>query len=110
MLHCFGPATQIIFETLPGAKKTYTEAEFVLQKYFAPACRTQQSELAKSCEYGELASEMIGDQSVEKCYSKKLKGRLLQHDTLDFDQTLIYIATEIAEQEFQLIAVSLLPG
>ena len=28
---------------------------------------------------------MIRDQVVEKCYSKKLKERLLQQDTLDLD-------------------------
>ena len=96
LLHCLGPNTQRIFETLPGEKKTSKEAELALEKYFAPKrnvlserytfrCRAQQSkelidsyltalcELAKSCEFGELESEMICDQIVEKCYSKKLK-------------------------------------
>ena len=36
LLHCLGPDTQRIFETLPGVKKTYKDAELVLQTYFAP--------------------------------------------------------------------------
>ena len=36
LLHCLGPDTQRIFETLPGVKKTYKEAELALEKYFAP--------------------------------------------------------------------------
>ena len=60
-------------------KNTYKEAELVLQKYLVPACRQQGdelvasndsyltalSELAKSCEFGELASEIIRDLIVE---------------------------------------------
>ena len=36
LLHCLGPDTQRIFETLPGEKKTFKEAELALEKYFAP--------------------------------------------------------------------------
>jgi hypothetical protein len=60
-------------------KNTYKEAVLVLQKYLVPACRQQGdelvasmiltvtalSELAKSCEFGELASEIIRDLIVE---------------------------------------------
>lgn len=48
---------------------------------------------------------MIRDQIVEKCHSKKLKERLLQHEILAFNQTIkIAKATENTEQEVQLIA------
>ena len=128
LLHCLGPDTQRIFETLPGVEKTYKEAELALEKYFAPKrnvvserykfrCRAQLRdelidsyltalrELAKSCEFGELESEMIRDQIVEKCYSKKLKERLLQRDMLDLEQAVtIARATESAEQEVELMA------
>ena len=111
LLHCFGPATQRIFQTLPGDKKTCDEAEAVLENYFAPKRNvvseryrfrfraqrrdepidcyvTALRELAKSCEFNELESEMIRDQIVEKCYSKKLKERLLQQDTLDLNKAV----------------------
>jgi hypothetical protein len=127
LLHCFGPATQRIFQTLPGDKKTCEEAEAVLENYFAPKrnvvseryrfrCRAQRRdepidcyvtalrELAKSCEFNELESEMIRDQIVEKCYSKKLKERLLQQDTLDLNKAVRIAKTmESAEQEVQLM-------
>ena len=106
---------------LPGDKKTCEEAEAVLENYFAPKrnvvserycfrCRAQRRdepidcyvtalrELAKSCEFNELESEMIQDQIVEKCYSKKLKERLLQQDTLDLNKAVrMAKTTESAE-------------
>ena len=62
-------------------------------------------ELDKTCEFGKLESEMIRGQIVKKCYSKKLKERLLQYDMLDLDQTIkLARATESAKQEVELIA------
>jgi hypothetical protein len=59
---------------------------------------------AAKCEFNELESEMIRDQIVEKCYSKKLKERLLQQDTLDLNKAVrIAKTTESAEQEVQLM-------
>ena len=59
---------------------------------------------AAKCEFNELESEMIRDQIVEKCYSKKLKERLLQQDTLDLNKAVRIAKTmESAEQEVQLM-------
>ena len=122
LLHCLGPATQRIFQTLPGDKKTCEEAEAVLENYFAPKrnvvseryrfrYRAQRRdepiplcELTKSCKFNELESKMIRDQIVEKCYLKKLKERLLQQDTLDLNKAVrIAKTTESAEKEVQLM-------
>ena len=111
MLHCFGPAVQRIYRTLPGKKEKYIEAVEALESFFAPkrnvvaerykfrsrkqnadetidANLTSLRELVKTCEFGTLEDEMLRDQIVEKCYSEQLKQRLLAHEELDLAKTL----------------------
>ena len=111
MLHCLGPAVQIIYRMLPGKKEKYEEVVEALEGYFAPkrnvvaerykfrsrkqnvhetidAYITSLRELVKTCEFGTLEDEMIRDQIVEKCYSERLKQRLLAEEELDLAKTL----------------------
>lgn len=127
LLHCLGPQVQRIFETLPGEKGTLALAKTALENYFAPkrnvvaerykfrlreqghdeaidSYATSLRELAKTCEFGELENDMIRDQIVEKCNSKRLKEKLLQQDNLNLDKTLkIARSGEFAASETQFM-------
>ena len=98
MLHCLGPAVQRIFNTLPGEHKSLEEAKTVLNGNVVgynfrsraqkadesfDAYQTSLRELVKSCDFGTLAEEMIGDQIIGKCSSQTLKQKLLQQEDLD---------------------------
>ena len=62
-------------------------------------------ELAKTCEFGELEDEMLCDQIVEKCHSKRLKGRLLAQDDLDLVKAVkITRSSENATKETRLLS------
>ena len=128
MLHCLGPAVQRIYRTLPGKNDTCKAAIEALEDYFAPKrnviaerykfrSRSQNidesidaylallRELAKTCEFGELQDEMLRDQIVEKCYSKRLKERLLAQDDLDLVKTVkIARSSENAIKETRLLS------
>ena len=104
MLRCLGPAMQRIYRTLCGKNSTCKAAIEPLEDYFAPkrnvvaerykfqsqsqnmhesidAYLASLRELAKTCEFGQLEDEMLGNQIVQKCHSKHLKERLLaQYD------------------------------
>ena len=127
MLHCLGPSVQRIFTTLPGDKSSLKEARLVLEGYFAPKrnvvaeryrFRSRQQyanepidvyltalrELIKTCEFGELEDEMLRDQIVEKCFSRRLKERLLSQDDLDLAKAVkIARNTENAVNEARLL-------
>ena len=128
MLHCLGPAVQRIYRTLPGKNDTCKAAIEALEDYFAPKrnvvaerykfrSRSQNidesidaylaslRELAKTCEFGELEDEMLRDQIVEKCHSKRLKERLLAQDDLDLVKTVkIARSSENAIKETRLLS------
>jgi hypothetical protein len=49
---------------------------------------TRLKRLAQTCDYGTLSDEMIRDQVLEKCYSTRLRCRLLREETLTLDVIL----------------------
>jgi hypothetical protein len=60
--------------------------------------------LVQTCDYGTLSNEMIRDQVLEKCYSTRLRRRLLREETLTLDVILrIARALEASDRQAQQI-------
>ena len=113
MLHCLGPAVQIIFSTLPDENTTLEATKETLTNCFAPKRNVVAErykfrsfrELAKSCDFAALEEEMIRDQIMERCHSKSLKQRLLQQESLDLQKTMkLARREETAAQEARLLS------
>ena len=65
---------------------------------------TRLKRLVQTCDYGTLADEMIRDQVLEKCYSTRLRRRLLREQTLTLDAILrIARAVEASDRQAQQI-------
>ncbi|UYV78642.1 K02A2.6-like, partial [Cordylochernes scorpioides] len=121
------PNVQRIFFNLPDEKENYEQTKMALDKYFTPhknvvterfkfRQRVQKDdesidnylislrELSKSYEFGNLEADMIRDQIIEKCNSKKLKEKLLQQDNLTLSKTIdIARMLEISRKEIRLL-------
>lgn len=101
-LHLLGPEVQRIFFTLPGENKTYDEARRALETYFKPKTKpaVAQFRFSERCQrpgesidqwlvaLRELAShcafpnedQAIAHHITQKCYSSKLRDKLLDLD------------------------------
>ena len=65
---------------------------------------TRLKRLAQTCDYGTLSDEMIRDQVLQKCYSTRLRRRLLREETLTLDVFLhIARALEASDRQAQQI-------
>ena len=126
LLHLAGPDVQEIFETLSDTGDDYKTALDKLNVYFEPqknisferhtfrqASQQQQEPitdyvtrlktLAATCEFPNK-EEMIRDQVVDKCYSAKLRRRLLQEPSLTLDKVIsIGRALEVACEQARTI-------
>ena len=61
---------------------------------------TRLKQLVQTCDYGTLADEMIRDQVLEKCYSIRLRRRLLREQTLTLD-AILRIARDVEASDHQ---------
>ena len=113
-MHLAGHEVQDVFETLTETGDDYDTALAKLDAYFKPeknipferhtfrqatqnpsetmdaldAYVTRLKRLVQTCDYETLADEMIRDQVLEKCYSTRLRRRLLCEQTLTLDAIL----------------------
>ena len=122
LLHLAGQDVQDIFETLTDTGEDYETALAKLNEYFEPQKNisferhtfrqaqqqrdepiadyiTRLKHLALTCEF-ENTDDMIRDQVVEKCYSTKLRRRLLQEPSLTLDKVVtLGRALEMAQRQ-----------
>ena len=127
LLHLAGPEVQEVFETLSDTGDDYATALEKLDAYFKPQKNipferhmfrqaaqdpsetmdtyvTRLKRLVQTCDYGTLSNEMILDQVLEKCYSTRLRRRLLREETLTLDVILrIARALEASGRQAQQI-------
>lgn len=121
LLHCAGESVQEIFDALPNTGGTYEEALNALDTYFKPrqnkhferhkfrSCAQQGGEtidlyvtrlrtLAKICQFHDTQEEIV-DQVIEKCFSSRLRKRLLREPDLNLDKVLsIAQSMEVADR------------
>ena len=122
LLHLAGQDVQDIFETLTDTGEDYETALAKLNEYFEPQKNisferhtfrqaqqqrdepiadyiTRLKHLALTCEF-ENTDDMIRDQVVDKCYSTKLRRRLLQEPSLTLDKVVtLGRALEMAQRQ-----------
>ena len=122
LLHLAGQDIQDIFETLTDTGEDYEIALAKLNEYFEPQKNisferhtfrqaqqqrdepianyiTRLKHLALTCEF-ENTDDMIRDQVVDKCYSTKLRRRLLQEPSLTLDKVVtLGRALEMAQRQ-----------
>ena len=122
LLHLAGQDVQDIFETLTDTGEDYETALAKLNEYFEPQKNisferhtfrqaqqqrdepiadyiTRLKHLALTCEF-ENTDDMIRDQVVDKCYSTKLRRRLLQEPSLTLDKVVtLGRALEMAQRK-----------
>jgi hypothetical protein len=127
LLHLAGPEVQEVFEILSDTGDDYATALEKLDAYFKPQKNipferhmfrqatqdpsetmdtyvTRLKRLVQTCDYGTLSNEMIRDQVLEKCYSTRLRPRLLREETLTLDVILrIARALEASDRQAQQI-------
>lgn len=128
LLHSAGMEVQDIFETLTVAGDTYGDAVAALDAYFNPKKNvaferhlfhqavqnigettnsyvTRLKQLIKTCEYPNAqVNDILRDQVIEKCCSKKLRVRFLREPDLTLDKILLIArAHEAAEDHARQI-------
>lgn len=130
LIHCLGTEGHRIYSTLPLATDDYDGSVKALEKYFNPKLnvvaeryRFRQPaqavgestdhyvaalcELMKQCKSGDMESEMLRDQIVEKTNNPHVRERLLMEEDLTLDRALeIARRTEAAIADAKAIAVS----
>ncbi|KAI2643843.1 Retrovirus-related Pol polyprotein from transposon 17.6 [Labeo rohita] len=130
LLHSLGTEGQRLFYTLPDTGTTFEHAMNALEDYFMPKVNTVVArhrfrqcsqradetipqflsalrELASSCAYADMESEMLRDQLVERSYAPAVRGRLLLEPSLTLDSAVtIACQVEQALSSFTLAAQS----
>ncbi|KAL0153866.1 hypothetical protein M9458_050848 [Cirrhinus mrigala] len=117
LLHSLGTEGQRLFYTLPDMGTTFEHAMNALEDYFMPKVNTvvarhrfrQRSqcadetqflsalrELASSCAYADMESEMLRDQLVERSYAPAVRDRLLLEPSLTLDSA-VTIACQVEQ-------------
>lgn len=119
LLHSLGTEGQRLFYTFPNTGTTFAEAMSALEDHFVPKVnvvvarhrfrqRSQRADetisqflsalrdLSSSCAYGDMESEMLRDQLVERSYAPAVRDRLLLEPSLTLD-TAIVIACQVEQ-------------
>lgn len=119
LLHSLGTEGQRLFYTFPNTGTTFAEAMSALENHFVPKVnvvvarhrfrqRSQRADetisqflsalrdLSSSCAYGDMESEMLRDQLVERSYAPAVRDRLLLEPSLTLD-TAIVIACQVEQ-------------
>ncbi len=119
LLHSLGTEGQRLFYTLPDTGTTFEHAMKALEDHFTPKVnvvvarhrfrqRSQRAdetipqflsalrELASSCAYAHMESEMLRDQLVERSYAPTVRDRLLLEPSLTLDSA-VTIACQVEQ-------------